>query len=234
VVGTGDAEAIAVLLNNPTAQIREDTLDAVIAAAPHQPAWHEPLVRRGVLSPAAVLRIAEFVAGALVQELSRRADLEAATAAMLTEMVKGKLRDKAGSPGLSATTQEDILSPTALSAAEAQVDYLVGLRKLSPENVMRAANAGQIPLVVAALARLAALPTNVVAEVARAASAKGMLAVAWAANFSAIDAVQLQVKIARVPPEAVIKARAGGGFDAGEAELQWQLDMYREAVKFRA
>jgi hypothetical protein len=42
------------------------------------------------------------------------------------------------------------------------------------------------------------------------------------------------MKIARVTPEAVVKPRAGGGFDATEAELQWQLDMFQEAARNRA
>jgi hypothetical protein len=43
----------------------------------------------------------------------------------------------------------------------------------------------------------------------------------FAACLSAEDAAQLQVKVARVTPGAVIKPRAGGGFDFTEAELEW-------------
>jgi len=67
--------------------------------------------------------------------------------------------------------------------------------------------------------------------VVRTASAKGMLAVAWAGDFSAEEAVQLQLNVARVPPDAVIASRAGGGFDSTEAELEWQLDMFKEMAE---
>ncbi len=93
---------------------------------------------------------------------------------------------------------------------------------------MNASAEGVTPLIIAALARLADLPVAAVAEVVRTASSKGMLAVAWAGDFSAEDAVQLQLKVARVTPDTVIKPRAGGGFDSTEAELEWQLDMFKD------
>jgi hypothetical protein len=71
-------------------------------------------------------------------------------------------------------------------------------------------------------------------KVTGAPSAKGVLAVAWAADFSAEDAVQLQQKVARVTPDAVIKPRAGGGFDSTEAELEWQLEMFKDISEGKA
>ena len=42
--------------------------------------------------------------------------------------------------------------------------------------------------------------------------------------------MQLQVKAGRVTPDAAIKPRAGGGFDATEDELEWQLDMFKDVA----
>ncbi|MDP1554765.1 MAG: DUF2336 domain-containing protein, partial [Hyphomonas sp.] len=100
--------------------------------------------------------------------------------------------------------------------------------KLTTRAVMQMAGDGPSAMVVAALAHLADLPLMAVAEVVRTASAKGMLAVAWAGDFNAEEAAQLQLKVARVTPEALIQPRAGGGFDATEAELEWQLEMFQE------
>jgi hypothetical protein len=58
-----------------------------------------------------------------------------------------------------------------------------------------------------------------------------MLAVAWAGDFTASEAEILQLKIARVTPEHVIKPRAGGWFDASESELEWQLSMFRDGAR---
>jgi uncharacterized protein (DUF2336 family) len=230
IVGSGNVDAITALLKNTSAQIREETLDAIIDAAPRQAWWHEPLVHRPNLNAKAALRIAEFVAASLVQELARRADLDGDTVKALDHMVKDKLRREDEKSGLNAEDPEDMLAPEALRVAAVQVQALARAGKLSTQSVMHMAAEGPTPMVVAALAHLADLPLAAVAEVVRAASAKGMLAVGWAGDFTAEEAAQLQLKVARVTPETLIRPRAGGGFDATEAELEWQLDMFQEMV----
>ncbi len=232
IVGAGNVDAITALLKNDSAQVREETLDAIIDAAPRQLAWHEPLVHRRHLNAKAALRLAEFVAQSFVQVLAQRNDLDKETAATLGRMVLNKLRRDDERGGLSPDDPDAILDSTALEVAMRQVDTLVQRNRLKPDFVMtQVASEGATSLVVAALARMADLPVAAVADVIRTASAKGMLAVAWAADFTAEDAAQLQMKVARVTPDAVIKPRAGGGFDATEAELEWQLDMFMDAAK---
>ncbi len=85
IVGAGNVDAITALLKNPRAQIREETLDAIIDAAPKQVSWHEPLVHRRQLGAKAALRIAEFVAQSLIQELASRSDLGPEVMASLRE-----------------------------------------------------------------------------------------------------------------------------------------------------
>ncbi len=218
---------------NASAQIREETLDAIIDAAPRQSTWHEPLVHRPMLNARAALRIAEFVADSLLQTLASRTDIDAETMAALGKIVREKLRRDDGK-GLSPEDREAILHPEVLKLAEKQTEALAQSGKLTPQYVLNASAEGVTPLIVSALARLADLPTGAVAEVIRTASAKGMLAVAWAADFSAEDAAQLQLKVARVTPDAVIKPRAGGGFDSTEAELEWQLEMFKDIAEGKA
>ncbi len=231
IVGAGNVDAITSLLKNPSAQIREETLDAIIDAAPRQTSWHEPLVHRRQLSAKAALRIAEFVAQSLVQTLASRTDLDPQTTATLGKMVTEKLRRDDEKGGLAADDPDDQLAPQALAVVSRQLDALAKSGKLTSKYVVQAASDGAVTVAVAAIARMADLPVEAVAEVVRAASAKGMLAVAWAADFTAEEAAHLQLKVARVPPEQVIKARAGGGFDATQAELEWQLEMFQEAAK---
>jgi uncharacterized protein (DUF2336 family) len=83
-IGRGDdVDAITVLLRNRTAQVREDTLDALIDRAVDVEAWHEPLVGRPQLSPGAARRLARFVSDQLIAALARRHDLDPATQADL-------------------------------------------------------------------------------------------------------------------------------------------------------
>ena len=228
IVGTGNVDAITALLKNTSAQIREETLDAIIDAAPRQSSWHDPLVHRPALNARAALRIAEFVAESLIQKLAARTDIDPETAATLGKIVRDKLRRDEGKSGLAPDDPDDALNADALKIAARQSEALASSGKLTPAFILNAAAEGTTPLVVASLARMAKLPIDAVAEVVRTASAKGMLAVAWAADFSAEDAVHLQVKVARVTPDAVIKPRAGGGFDSTQAELEWQIDMFKD------
>ncbi|TAL02131.1 MAG: DUF2336 domain-containing protein [Rhodospirillaceae bacterium] len=228
-VGTGHVEAIAALLRNDSAQIREETLDAIIDAAAPQSSWHEPLVDRHGLSNKAALRIAEFVAASLLQKLAARRDLDAATIDTVSHMVRTRLRREEGEPVPTVA----LFDAETLRLAQRQVESLAAAGKLAERYLLHVAGEKTVPLIATALAHLGKVSLGAVIEVINAASAKGMLAVCWAADLSAEAAVQLQIKIARVPPDEVIKPRRGGGFDATEAELEWQLEMFTDLARKR-
>ena len=233
IVGTSNVDAVTALLKNQSAQIREETLDAIIDTAPGNEGWHEPLAHRRSLNAKAALRIAEFVAESLVQALSKRADLDEETTATLGEIVREWLHWRDAQGGLVQEDPDAVLDPRVLAIAHRQTGSLARAGKLTTENIFRMSDNEVTPLVISAIARLAEMPIEAVVEVIRAASAKGMLAVAWSADFSAEEAVQLQLKVARVTPDSVIHPRADGGFDATEDELEWQIDMYTDLAKGR-
>lgn len=91
IVDTGDAEAVAELLGNESAQIREETLDRIVDQAPGQPGWHGPLVRRPGLKTDATRRLAEIVSGPLIQELKKRADIGGEAVAKIDEIIQRRL-----------------------------------------------------------------------------------------------------------------------------------------------
>jgi uncharacterized protein (DUF2336 family) len=228
-VGTGQVDVITSLLRNQSAQIREETLDAIIDAAPQQSTWHEPLVGRRLLSGKAALRVAEFVAAALVQKLAARRDFDPATIDSLNHLVSSRLRREEGEKA-----EVDVFDPETLRLAQRQVANMAAAGKLTERSLLHVAGDTTAPLVAAALAQMGQLPLMAVVEVIRAASAKGMLAMCWAADLSAEAAAQLQLKIGRVPPDDVIPPRGGGGFDATEVELEWQIDMFSDLARKRA
>jgi hypothetical protein len=115
-----------------------------------------------------------------------------------------------------------------------QVEALERNGKLTEKHLLQVANENTTPLIAAAIAHLGDVPVQSVVEVIRTASAKGMLAMCWAADLSAEAAAQMQVKVARVPPDDVITPRPGGGFDATEAELEWQIEMFTDLANQRA
>jgi len=91
IVNSGDAEAVAELLGNESAQIREETLDRIVDQAPGQPGWHGPLVQRPRLHTDAARRIADIVSGSLLVELKKRADLDDASVAAIDTVIQRRL-----------------------------------------------------------------------------------------------------------------------------------------------
>ena len=91
IVNSGDTEAVAELLGNESAQIREETLDRIVDQAPGQPGWHGPLVQRSGLHVDAMRRIADIVSETLLVELKKRADLDDKSMAAIDEVIQRRL-----------------------------------------------------------------------------------------------------------------------------------------------
>jgi uncharacterized protein (DUF2336 family) len=109
---TADASAIRAMLLNHSAQIRESTLDALIARAAQHVAWHAPLVRRPSLSARAAEALSRIVADALLAELASRADLAPSVAADLRARLNARLGQPTGAKPSAAATPTDTATPT--------------------------------------------------------------------------------------------------------------------------
>jgi len=204
IVARDDEAAITALLRNRSAQIREETLDALVARAEGVTAWHEPLVRRPSLSARAMRRLSEFVADSLIEVLAERDDIDPETATRLRRAVRGRLGEGAAA------------SVTALDRAR---DF-ASQGKLDTEAVMGALASGDRAFVMAALAVLSGMKLEAVHKIVSLKSAKGLVALAWKAGLPAGQAVQLQLRLARIAPSAVFAAALS------EAEMRWQLDYF--------
>ena len=229
---TGDTLAVSALLSNDSAQIREETLDAIIAAAPSQSAWHAPLVRRPHLSADAALRIAGFVADHLIEELASRGDFSAETTARLKDVVHAKLKkDQNAARMLPPDFDNDTLDPDAVALAHQQVATLAEDGLLEAEHVMSALDNGNTALAFVAISRLANIDSSAVRAAVNARSAKGLQAISWKAGFPAQDSVHIQMALGRIPPDEIITPRPDGTYDASESEMMWQLELFTEEAK---
>jgi uncharacterized protein (DUF2336 family) len=208
IVARNDTAAITDLLRNQSAQIREETLDALVERAESLPEWHEGLVRRPLLSPRAMRRLSEFVADSLIEVLARREDLDAATAETLREAVRRRLDGAANATFADDATLVDRAKSMAENGA------------LDGESVMRALNAGERPFVIAALAVMSGMQLPAVQKIVSLKSAKGLIALAWKAGLDPEYAIQLQLRLARIAPSAVI------GTPMSVADMRWQLDYF--------
>jgi uncharacterized protein (DUF2336 family) len=217
-----DEAAIAALLANPSAQIREETLDRIVDRAGDVAAWHRPLIERPRLPSAIATKLAGFIADHLLRLLSERRDLDAATTAAVASVVKRRLGDgeakgpAAGPVGAAASKAEDALSRARQLRTRGKLD----------EAVVLAAAGNDRMFARAALAVLAELPLEVVDRVLAAHSPKGVTALAWKSGFAMRAAHKLQLQLGQIAPAAALKPRQDGGYPLSAEAMRWQLDFF--------
>ncbi|MGX9965842.1 DUF2336 domain-containing protein [Roseomonas sp. F4] len=135
---TTDAAAVTALLANPSAAIREATLDRLVAGAGERPSWQAALVRRAQLPSGAARALGEIVTDHLLGVLAARPDLPEGLAASLRSRVTARLAggtagdDGEGALFLAAETGDrDLLLQRLAEGAgvsEARVEAALALR----------------------------------------------------------------------------------------------------------
>ncbi len=214
IAGTADTDAVAALLGNPTAAIREATLDALVARAAQEPAWHAPLVHRPRLTARAARALSDIVTTQLLDVLASRGDLDPMVSAELRKRLSHRQDGEEGpmraEPGL-----EDAL-------AEAKSVYAAG--KLTEKLLLGAIQRGEARMATALLAVAADVPVAVVERAATLRSAKGLVSLVWKASLTMRVAGPLQTLLARLAPEKVLRATPAGSFPLAVEEMRWQLD----------
>jgi uncharacterized protein (DUF2336 family) len=225
IVAADDEPAVAALLANKSAQIREETLDLIVERAPNRAAWHEPLVRRPTLPARAAQRIASFIAESLLGILKGREDLPRETrdkvAAAITQRLEAAEKATAKKAAPEAEEEEE-----EGETAEEKVTRLKKEGKLDEDAVADALDAGQRPFVRAALAVLAEVRLDVVDKILQARSAKGVTALAWKAGLPMRMAVQLQTRIGGISPRQALPARNGKDYPLSVDEMTWQIEFF--------
>ncbi|HIJ62519.1 MAG TPA: DUF2336 domain-containing protein [Rhodospirillaceae bacterium] len=227
IANSDDIDAIAVLLANPSAQIREETLDLLLDRAPEREPWHGPMVRRPHLSARAATRLARFVADNLLQVLDGRDDFDLATKQAVAAVVRRRVEDSGSE---MADFRRGEAKPPAVPEGETpwqQAERLHRSGGLNDRAFGEALIAGNLVLVVNGLAVAAGVPLEVVQKIVSTQSAKGMTALAWQAGLNPKTSVALQTQLARIAPADVLKPRPGTQvFPIGPSEMTWQLDFF--------
>jgi len=211
IVAAEDVPAVAALLGNASAQIREETLDRIVERAPTVGHWHEPLVLRRQLPARLIKRVAGFVTSSLLNILAARDDLDATTAVELAFLVKERL----------ATEAETVGSNAASKAAE---QYAKG--RLGEAEVLAAIEAGNQAFVIHALSLKSGLDVPVVHKILDSGSGKAVVSLVWRAGFGMAMATTLQHRMARVPPGAIVHPKNGTEFPLSENDMNWYASFY--------
>jgi uncharacterized protein (DUF2336 family) len=216
---SADVEAVAALLANPSAQIREETLDRLVERAPAVAAWHKPLVERPLLSPGIARKLSAFVADHLLRRLGDRRDLDPATARDVAAAVKRRLADAppAAAPAKpAAETAEDALARARRLRQEGRLDETAVLDAAGRDRTFARA----------ALAVLAELPLEIVDRVLGSRSPKGVTALVWKSGLGMRGAHKLQLQLAQIAANAALLPRSDGGYPLSPEAMQWQLDFF--------
>ena len=204
VVATLDVPAVATLLANKKASVREAALDKIAENAADVQSWHEPLVMRPELSIRAVRRVAGFVASSLLEVLADRNDLDQETTRFLTKRLKARIAEAEGN--LQAEEQEQVL--------------VLDQRMLLDDEAMdQAIQSGRNDFVLEALALRSEVAPDLVRKIIKSSSAKAITSLAWKANLSMRTAIQVQSRVARIPPKKLLNARHGTDFPMSPEEM---------------
>ncbi len=247
---TLDESAIAALLGNGSAQIREETLDAIVDSAKDQPSWHEPLILRPLLPLRLAERLVNFVANTLMDKLLARAHewqgLDADAAFRLKASVNRRLQENAGhSPAETASTEAETEAQlnadarlgiaasgkTVPGALDAPEDFAEkGSKDLifpcTDEQVEKACLNDNRTGLVASLAAKTGMSASVVMAILGSAAPRAITALAWQAGLTMRTAMRLQLRIARIPATKVLNAKDGVDYPLSEAEMKEALLLF--------
>ncbi len=212
VIATLDIPAVAQLLANSSASIRENSLESVIAKAAGIEAWHQPLVMRTELSLRAVRRIATFVSRALIDELAQRNDLDEETSIWLKARAQARIDSE-------KPAEHPALDRNAVTEAFAR-------GALGDEMVMDATTTGQKATVVLALSLLSGVDRARIEQVIEAESGRGITALCWKAGLAMRTALSIQTHIAHVPKNNLVLPRAGIDYPMEPSEMLWHLQYF--------
>ncbi|MDP9095128.1 MAG: DUF2336 domain-containing protein [Pseudomonadota bacterium] len=211
IVRHADARTILALLSNPSACIRETTLDAIVGRAPSYIDWHAPLVRRPGLSLNAVRALSEFIASDLLRILASRVDLDADKLDIVRQRLAARTVDA-----------DDRLM--------AKARQLKSSCLLNEDALREAAENGDVRYLLALLAVSSSVSFDTVDRILELRSAKALVSLVWRSGFSMATAVTIQRQLSQFGPDTVITATGNGDFPLSVAEMAWQIELMGEVA----
>jgi len=210
VVVAEDEQAVAQLLGNRSAQIREETLDRILDAAPTKEIWHKPLVERDDLSHRAVTRIAKFISASLLAMLEAKHKIAPETTAEVAAAIDRRLSaDGMAEEGLPEHRAADL--------------HKEG--KLTEDVIVEAIKRGDRDFLVEALALKTGFTPDRVRGVLGSRAPRTIVALCWKAGLGMRTAQQVEIRVANIPPPEVINAKDGIDYPFTGTEMRGFLRM---------
>ena len=207
--------AVAALLTNKDAQIREDTLDKIIDQAQSVEELHKSLCMRPQLSVRAMKRITGFVASALVHLLMENNEVEEDIADDLLDNV----RQRIASERIEQKEEDQML---------VQARDFLSRGMLSDEFVIEQIENNRRELLFACLSLMADLQIETIRKIIFSKSGRAVTALAWKAGLRMLTGYEMQIKLALVPASQLVSAENGKDYPMSEDELVWHLSYFSE------
>ncbi|MBL4905949.1 MAG: DUF2336 domain-containing protein, partial [Sneathiella sp.] len=208
--------AVAALLANPSARVREETLDQIISQAESVESLHEPVVMRVDLSIRAMRRIASFVGASLVEKLVTKNNLSPEIERELKKSVKIQIEET-----------EDFSEPTediGLSRAE----ELWASERLDEKSLSDAIAAKELSFVHNGLALMTGIDVTTVRAILSSRNGKVITSLCRKAKLSMRLAIKMQTEIAHVSHKNMVNAKDGVEYPFTDEEMDWQLSFYAD------
>ncbi len=208
--------AVAALLANSSARVREDTLDQIISQAETVEELHEPMVMRVDLSIRAMRRIAGFVASSLVEKLVERNDLSPDLEKELKKSVKGRIEEVEN----FSEPQED--------ESIVRAEKLWASGKLDEKTMAEAVAEKELSFIHNGLALMTGMDVASVRRILNSRNGKVVTSLCWRAKLSMRLAIRIQTDVAHVPNKNLVNAKDGVEYPFDEKEMDWQLSFYAD------
>ncbi|MEX0693516.1 MAG: DUF2336 domain-containing protein [Rhodospirillales bacterium] len=226
IISTADIEAVALLLANDSAQIREETLDMVIADASRIDLWHMPLAMRPRIPSRMAVKIARVVAEDVLRRMQTREDLPGDVAIAVRAIVLERLGDGAASlpveGGVGSANGGGVSLDDDNIFDRAAKEWAAGT--LDEAALVDALTRGDTMFAKAIISVMADVPFRKAGRVFDAHNAKACVALAWRAGISAETTEIMQEILCGIAPDEILRAK-DGSYALTENDLIWQIDI---------
>jgi len=229
---SNDSDAIAAMLANPSTQIQEEALDAILDKASQHPSWHEPLVKRPVLPEMAFGRLARLVASKLIEQLMDRDDISDNAVSHVRAVVEERIE----SGELQANLIDELPGSSKEKTPEEQDDdedertakaqALHDKGKLNDGAICREIRRGNGNFPVAALSVLINAPYVVIKKAFDLGDTKGIVALSWKAGLKMSTAYEMQKNLKGPALKKIVEPSADGDYPLDEDDMLWQLGFF--------
>ncbi|MBK5911381.1 hypothetical protein CCR85_07725 [Rhodothalassium salexigens] len=213
VASTLEVPAVAALLTNESAAIREQTLERIIDQAEQVQALHQPLVMRPGLSQRAMMRIASFVASSLVETMADRNRLPARAKEQLLARVKKRMQRERAAKEASAETRQT-------------ARQMLQNGEIDDRSITDLIEQNRRDLVTVCLSLKSRIPLENVNKILDSKSPQAVTALAWRCGLRMRTAYLVQAKLALIPPGKLLAARQGQYYPMSRAEMEKQISFF--------